>query len=155
MDECSNQSVVERSRRGIIMDEQNSWGVITAERNTITEKINEPPLIENQTKQMPSSCDQTAVITQRLAENIGPQKFGIWFKNSTKFTLTNNYLNIAAANLFIAGWLEKHFQAEIKQAAKTVIAGEAKIVFTIDSAISGSQKKTTTTSQAKSSAKPK
>ncbi|MCK5225619.1 MAG: hypothetical protein KAQ89_02775, partial [Planctomycetes bacterium] len=118
-----------------------SWGVITAERNTITEKINEPPLIENQTKQMPSSCDQTAVITQRLAENIGPQKFGIWFKNSTKFTLTNNYLNIAAANLFIAGWLEKHFQAEIKQAAKTVIAGEAKIVFTIDSAISGSQKK--------------
>ena len=131
----------ERSRREIIMDEQNSWGVVTAERNTIAEKTNKSRLIENQIKQTPSSCDQTAVITQHLAENIGHQKFGIWFKSSTKFTLTNNYLNIAAANLFIAGWLEKHFQTEIKQAAKTVIAGEPKIVFTIDSALGSLQKK--------------
>jgi len=37
---------------------------------------------------------QVHAITESLAEKIGKQKFRIWFKNSTKFSLTGDYLKV-------------------------------------------------------------
>ena len=45
---------------------------------------------------------QTNAISEVLAEKIGQQKYRIWFKNSTRMTLTDTYLKIVVPNLFIA-----------------------------------------------------
>ena len=50
-----------------------------------------------------------SALNEVLAEKIGSQKYRIWFKNSTKFTLAAGYLKVGVPNLFIAGWIESHF----------------------------------------------
>ena len=44
-------------------------------------------------------------VNEVLAESIGPQKYRIWFKNSTRLTLMDGYLKVGVPNLFIATWL--------------------------------------------------
>ncbi|MHC4708478.1 MAG: DnaA ATPase domain-containing protein [Planctomycetota bacterium] len=91
---------------------------------------------------------QISAINEALAEKVGPQKFRIWFKNSTRLTLSDGYLKIGVPNLFIASWLENHFLNEISQAARAVTANCPKITFTIDPELSGHQRRTQLDSQA-------
>ena len=59
---------------------------------------------------MPSTItDEESAVKKALAERIGEQRFRIWFKDSTKFTITDGYLKIDVPNLFIASWIESHF----------------------------------------------
>ncbi|MFA5251254.1 MAG: chromosomal replication initiator protein DnaA [Phycisphaerae bacterium] len=92
--------------------------------------------------------DETSAVSEALAEKVGPQKFSIWFKNSTKLTLTDRYLKIGVPNLFIASWIENHFSNEISQAVRTVTGAEREISFTIDPELSGHQRRTQLDSQA-------
>jgi chromosomal replication initiation ATPase DnaA len=62
-------------------------------------------------------CEISA-ISQALAERVGPQKFRIWFKHSTRLTLSDGYLKVGVPNLFIAGWIENHFSNEINEAVR-------------------------------------
>jgi chromosomal replication initiation ATPase DnaA len=64
--------------------------------------------------------DEISAINEAIAEKIGPQKFRIWFKNSTRLTLTDAYLKVGVPNLFIAGWIENHFSNEINEAVRAV-----------------------------------
>jgi chromosomal replication initiator protein len=97
-------------------------------------------------------CHQTEsqinAINEALAEKIGSQKFRIWFKNSTRLTLSDGYLKVVVPNLFIAGWIENHFSNEIRQAAQAVSGGVRKISFTVDPELSGHQRRTQLDSQA-------
>jgi chromosomal replication initiator protein len=95
-----------------------------------------------------SEAAQVTAINEALAEKVGPQKFRIWFKNSTKFTLSDGYLKVGVPNLFIASWLENHFINEITQAANTAIGTSPRVTFTIDPELSGSQRRTQLDSQA-------
>ena len=92
--------------------------------------------------------DETSALNEALAEKVGPQKFRIWFKNSTRLTLTDSYLKVGVPNLFIASWIENHFSNEISQAVKTVSGSERKITFTIDPELAGHQRRTQLDSQA-------
>jgi chromosomal replication initiator protein len=92
--------------------------------------------------------DETSAVNEALAERIGQQKFRIWFKNSTRLTLTDSYLKIDVPNLFIASWIENHFANEISQAVRTVTGAERKITFTVDPELSGHQRRTQLDSQA-------
>jgi len=83
-----------------------------------------------------------STINEVLAKSIGPQKFGIWFKNSTRLALTDGYLKIGVPNLFIASWIENHFLNEINQAVQTVTGSGRKVIFTIESELSGNQGRT-------------
>ena len=87
-------------------------------------------------------------VNEALAERIGSQKYRIWFKNSTKFSLTAGYLKVGVPNLFIAGWIENHFLSDLAEAAREVIGAEVKINITIDPELSGSQRRTQLDSQA-------
>ena len=91
---------------------------------------------------------QISAINEALAEKVGPQKYRIWFKNSTRLTLTEGYLKVGVPNLFIASWIENHFSNEISQAVQAVTGGNRKITFTIDSELSGHQRRTQLDSQA-------
>lgn len=92
--------------------------------------------------------DEAGAVSQALAEKVGPQKFSIWFKNSTKLTLTDGYLKIGVPNLFIASWIENHFSNEISQAVRAVTGAEREITFTVDPQLSGHQRRTQLDSQA-------
>ena len=95
--------------------------------------------------------DETAVIStisDAIAERIGQQKYRIWFKNSTRFSLAEGYLKIGVPNLFVAGWIENHFLNEISQAVRAATGNERKITFTIEPELTGHQRRTQLNSQA-------
>jgi len=71
------------------------------------------PLAEESIKMESTITDETSAINDALAEKVGPQKFRIWFKNSTRLTFADGYLKIGVPNLFIASWIENHFSNEI------------------------------------------
>ncbi|MHC4334573.1 MAG: DnaA ATPase domain-containing protein, partial [Planctomycetota bacterium] len=92
--------------------------------------------------------DEIGAINQALAEKVGPQKFRIWFRNSTKMALSGEYLKIGVPNLFIASWLENHFSNEINQAVRTVTGENRKITFAVDPELAGHQRQAQLDSQA-------
>jgi len=94
------------------------------------------------------AASQISAISEALAEKVGPQKYRIWFKNSTKLTLTDGYLKIGVPNLFIASWIENHFLSEISQAVQAVTGDSGKITFAIDPELSGHQRRSQLDSQA-------
>ena len=93
--------------------------------------------------------DELSTVSETLAKRIGAQKYRIWFKNSTRLTLTEGYIKIGVPNLFIASWIESHFANEISQAVQAVTGSARKITFTIDPELSGHQRRTQLDSQAK------
>jgi chromosomal replication initiator protein len=80
-------------------------------------------------------------INTAIAENIGQQKFQIWFKNSTKLTLAGGYLKVGVPNAFIANWIENHFLNEIGQAVRAVTGTEAKVTFAVDPELADHQRR--------------
>jgi chromosomal replication initiator protein len=71
-------------------------------------------------------------ITSAIAEKVGPQKFKIWFENSTNFSLSEGYLRVGVPNPFIANWIENRFSKEIEQAVEEVTGTKIKVTFSID-----------------------
>ncbi len=93
-------------------------------------------------EQARSAGTQINAINDALAEKVGSQKYRIWFKNSTKMTLTAGYLKVGVPNLFMANWIENHFSNEICQAVRKVTGSQPKITFTIDPELSGNVRRT-------------
>ena len=89
-----------------------------------------------------------SAINEVLAEKVGPQKYRIWFKNSTKMTLADGYLKVGVPNLFIASWIENHFASDISHAVRVATGTSRKINFTIDPELSGHQRRGQLDSQA-------
>jgi len=85
--------------------------------------------------------NEIVAISEALAERIGSQKFRIWFKNSTKFSLADGYLRIAVPNLFIANWIENHFLNEINEAVQAATGTKLTVTFTIDPELSGNYRR--------------
>ncbi len=94
--------------------------------------------------------DTSAVsaINEVLAERIGPQKFRIWFKNSTRMAIADGYLKVGVPNLFIASWIENHFSSDINHAVRAATGANRKITFTIDPELAGHQRRGQLDSQA-------
>ena len=80
------------------------------------------------------------MINETLAEKVGQQKYRIWFKNSTKLTLTDGYLKVSVPNPFIANWIENHFLNEIRKAVRSVTGADVQISFAIDPNLAGHQR---------------
>jgi len=85
---------------------------------------------------------QVSAVNEALAEKVGPQKYRIWFRNSTKLTLTDGYLKVGVPNLFIASWIENHFLTQISDAVRAVIGSDCQITFAIDPELAGQQRRT-------------
>jgi chromosomal replication initiator protein len=85
--------------------------------------------------------DEISAINQILAERIGQQKFRIWFKTSTRLTLSDDYLKVGVPNPFVGSWIENHFLADINSALEAVTGSAKKITFNIEPELSGNQRK--------------
>ncbi|MBN1437627.1 MAG: chromosomal replication initiator protein DnaA [Sedimentisphaerales bacterium] len=97
--------------------------------------------------------DHVEKINAIIAHKVGPQRYKIWFKNSTKLAIEDNYLKVGVPNLFIGGWIENHFSDQIQAAVREVTHREMKVIFTIDPELFGSQRRRQLDSQAESVAR--
>lgn len=93
--------------------------------------------------------DEVEAINQAIADRIGAQKHKVWFKNSTRLTLADNYLKVGVPNHFIGSWIENHFLDDICKAVRDVTGDDKKIAFNIEPELAGVQKKPQLDSQAR------
>ena len=92
-------------------------------------------------------------INEAIAQKIGQQRYKIWFKNSTRLILEGNYVKVGVPNLFIGGWIENHFTAQIHAAVSEILKKPMKVIFAIDPELFGSQRRRQLDSQADSVSK--
>ncbi|HOQ88476.1 MAG TPA: DnaA N-terminal domain-containing protein, partial [Phycisphaerae bacterium] len=64
--------------------------------------------------------DAVSQILAKLEQRLGPQRYKVWFKNSTQLILADGHLRVSAPNAFICGWIERHFAETIAAVAQEV-----------------------------------
>src|SRR5204862_1700628 len=64
---------------------------------------------------------QLARLADAIAQRVGPQRFHVWFNNSTRLDLKHDGLEIAVPNDFISEWIGTHFTKPIQEAAHEVL----------------------------------
>ncbi len=80
-------------------------------------------------------ADFSVQLKDRIAAIVGPQRFKVWFKNGTHFTVTDSILRIAVPNQFIGGWIERHFADVILRAARDILGRDVQLVYAIEPAL--------------------
>lgn len=78
-----------------------------------------------------ATTETVSQIREKVAQKIGPQRYKIWFKNSTAFSVADGCLNIGVPNPFIGTWIENHFAETIAEAAREVTGQEFRLNFAI------------------------
>lgn len=79
------------------------------------------------------------LIRDEVERRVGPQRFKVWFKNSTHFTMVDQHLRIGVPNQFIGGWIENHFADDLRAAADKVCGHPVTLHFNIDPKLFGKQ----------------
>jgi len=89
-----------------------------------------------------------ALLQSRIAEKLGPQRYKVWFKNATQFTVADRQVKVSTPNAFICSWIERHFADNIAEAAQEVTGIEHRVSFVVDPKLLHALKKRQLDSQA-------
>jgi len=101
-----------------------------------------------------ASClGQVEKVNDAIASRVGPQRYRIWFKNTTRLSVEDHYLKVGVPNLFVGSWIENHFSGQISEAVREVTGQDLKVIFTIDPELFGSQRRRQLDHQAESVAR--
>jgi chromosomal replication initiator protein len=87
------------------------------------------------------ATDLVCLLESRIAEKLGPQRFKVWFKNATRFTLSDGFLKVDVPNQFVGGWIENHFGEVIQEAAEEVTGQRLSLSFSIDPSLARTLRK--------------
>ena len=68
----------------------------------------------------------------RIADKLGPQRYNVWFKNATRFDMTENFLRVFAPNHYVGEWIERNFGPVILEAAREITGADFELTFAID-----------------------
>ncbi len=99
---------------------------------------------------MDSTAGDTVVrIRGVIAQKVGPQRFNLWFKNSTRLALTDGYLEVGVPNPFIGGWIENHFTDQIAEAVWEVTGQNLQIAYSVNPSLMGNVRKSQLDGQAR------
>src|SRR6266480_4393768 len=74
---------------------------------------------------------QLVRLADAIAQRVGPQRFHVWFNNSTRLDLRNDGLEIAVPNDFISEWIGKNFTKPIQDAAHEVLGCTLSVRFNV------------------------
>lgn len=74
---------------------------------------------------------QLSRLASAIAQRVGPQRFRVWFDNSTRLDLRNDALEIAVPNDFISEWIGKNFSKPIQEAANEVLGCSLSLHFSV------------------------
>ncbi len=80
---------------------------------------------------IPAHDPQLARLADAIAQRVGPQRFSVWFSNSTKMDLKHDGLEIAVPNDFISEWIGSHFTGPIQEAAHEVLGCPLAVRFSV------------------------
>ena len=92
--------------------------------------------------------DIVSLLQSKIADKLGPQRYKVWFKNATQFTMADGHLKVSTPNAFICSWIERHFADTITEAAQEVTGGEYRVSFVVDAKLLHALKKRQLDSQA-------
>ena len=70
-------------------------------------------------------------LADAIAQRVGPQRFHVWFNNSTRLDLKHDGLEIAVPNDFISDWIGTHFKLPIQEAAHEVLGCQLAVRFQV------------------------
>lgn len=70
-------------------------------------------------------------LVEAIAAKVGPQRFHVWFNNSTKIDLKADALEISVANDFIGEWIGSHYTSPIQEAVQEVLGGPLRVRFSV------------------------
>ena len=76
--------------------------------------------------------DSSSMVGARIAEKVGPQRFNVWFRNATEFSVTGDCLRVSTPNHFVGEWIERHFAEIIAEAGREVVGRELMLSFHTD-----------------------
>lgn len=71
-------------------------------------------------------------ISEVIADQVGPRRYQVWFKNSTRLRLDGEHLQVNVPNQFIGQWIERHFAEDIASAAAAVLGTAPQIHTVVD-----------------------
>ncbi|MGH7177854.1 MAG: DnaA ATPase domain-containing protein, partial [Tepidisphaeraceae bacterium] len=74
---------------------------------------------------------QLARLADAIAQRVGPQRFHVWFNNSTRLDLKHDGLEIAVPNDFISEWIDTHYTRSIQEAAHEVLGCSLPVRFSV------------------------
>lgn len=74
---------------------------------------------------------QLVRLADAIAQRVGPQRFHVWFNNSTRLDLKHDGLEIAVPNDFISEWIGTHFTKPIQEAAHEVLGCPLNVRFNV------------------------
>lgn len=96
------------------------------------------------------SCDMDAVaqIENIVAEKVGPKRFKLWFKNATRFSITEGFLRVETPNPYVRDWIEKNCLSVIQDAAAQVVGSPLEVNLSIDPALAKNLRRKQPDSQA-------
>lgn len=97
--------------------------------------------------------DAVSQILAKLEQKLGPQRYKVWFKNSTQLIIADGHLKVSAPNAFICGWIERHFAEIITAIAQEVTGRQIEVSFAIEPKLLHSLRKRQLDSQAEFIAK--
>ena len=92
--------------------------------------------------------DEVSALNSAIEDRIGQQRFRVWFRNSTRFSLSEDYLKVGVPNPFIGNWIETHFLRDINEAVLAVTGSSRKVAFNVEPELSGNQRRGQLDSQA-------
>lgn len=82
---------------------------------------------------MPTATTESVrSIEELVAQKVGQRRYKLWFKNATRFHLTDECLRIEAPNVYIGQWIEKNFSQIIQECALDVIGRQVEVLFSIN-----------------------
>jgi chromosomal replication initiator protein len=87
-------------------------------------------------------------IHQKIAQKLGPQRFRVWIKNSTQFTLADGHLRIDVPNPFVGRWIENNFQDAITESVFEVTDCKVNVAYSVDAGLATKLRKSQLDSQA-------
>ena len=76
--------------------------------------------------------DEISALNSAIEDRIGQQRFRVWFRNSTRFSLSEDYLKVGVPNPFIGNWIETHFLRDINEALLAVTGSSRKVAFSVE-----------------------
>lgn len=77
------------------------------------------------------NADAWDSILAQIREDVGEQRFNLWFRNTCFVEADADHIKVGVPNLFIKGWMEENFADTIEACASRACGWQGRVVFTV------------------------
>lgn len=78
------------------------------------------------------ATESVCLLESHIAEKIGAQRYKLWFKNATRFTIGDGFVRVDVPNIFIGEWIDRYFRGVIQEVAQQLTGETHEVSFSID-----------------------